>query len=108
MRRRRRMYKFTEKRHSRRAIVSFAVSSVLLIVYLAFVYLAYSRTEGVSAYYGSIGVMAMLVSVVSLIVSATSFIDEDSFQLFPRLSLITSILSTLCWVGTYILGFIRG
>lgn len=106
MRRRRRSYKFTEKSHSKRAIAAFVGAVILLILYLVFVYLAYKRPDGLSTYYGSIGVMAMLLSVVSFVVSITSFGEEDSFQMFPRLALITSMLSCVCWIGTYIMGFI--
>lgn len=105
MRRRRRNYKFTEKSHSKRAIAAFAIASVLLILYLIFVYLAYKGDGGLSTYYGSAGVMAMLLSVISFVVAITSFGEEDSFQMFPRLALITSMLSSVCWVGTYVMGF---
>ena len=105
MGRRRRSYKFTEKSHSKRAIVAFAGAIVLLILYLLFVYLAYKRPEGLSTYYGSIGVMAMLLSLILFIVSITSFGEEDSFQLYPRMALVASLLSCVCWVGTYIIGF---
>ncbi len=104
----RRIYKFTEKTHSKRAILSFGISAVLLMIYGAFIYLAYKGDGGLSPYYGSVGVMAMLISVVSTVISITSFGEEDSFQLFPRLSLLTSILACVCWIGTYILGFMRG
>lgn len=106
MRRRRRSYKFTEKSHSKRAIAAFAGAIVLLILYLVFVYLAYKGAGGLSTYYGSVGVMAMLLSVVLFIVSITSFGEEDSFQLYPRMALVTSMLSCVCWIGTYIMGFI--
>lgn len=105
MGRRRRSYKFTEKAHSKRAIAAFAVACILLILYFVFVYLAYRGNGGLSTYYGSVGVMAMLLSVVSFVVSITSFKEEDSFRLFPRLALLTSALSSICWVGTYVIGF---
>lgn len=104
MGRRRRTYKFTEKSHSKRAIASFVVASMMFILYLVFVYLAYKGDGGLSTYYGSVGVMAMLLSVVSFIISITTFGEEDSFQMFPRLSLLMSVLASVCWVGTYISG----
>jgi 4-hydroxybenzoate polyprenyltransferase len=108
MARGRRIYKFTEKSHSKRAVISFCISAVLVAIYVAFIYLAYKGDGGLSPYYGSVGVMAMLISVVSTIISITTLGEEDSFQLFPRLSLLTSILACVCWIGTYILGFMRG
>ncbi len=106
MRRRRRIYKFTEKSHSKRAIAASVAASLLLVLYLVFVYLAYKSVGGLSAYYGSAGVMAMLLSIISLVVSITSFKEEDSFQLFPRLAFITSLGATILWTGTFIIGLV--
>ena len=106
MRRRRRTYKFTEKSHSKRAIAASIVASLLLVLYLVFVYLAYKGAGGLSTYYGSVGVMAMLLSMISLVVSITSFKEEDSFQGFPRIAFITSLGATVLWLGTYIIGLV--
>lgn len=105
MGRRRRNYKFTEKSHSKKAIGALVAASILLVLYLVFVYLAYKGNGGLSTYYGSVGVMAMLLSVVSFVISITTFFEEDSFQMFPRLAFLISLLSSICWVGTYAIGF---
>jgi hypothetical protein len=57
-------------------------------------------------YYGSAGVLAMLASLVNLGFSIRSLFEEDSFQLFPRMSLAASLLAVLCWVSTYTFGFL--
>lgn len=108
MRRRRRSYKFTEKKHSPRAMVALGLAAVTLVTYFVFVYLSYKAAGQLSAYYGAFGVLAMLVSIVSLGLSITASKEEDSFTLFPRIAMITSILSTLLWVGNYMQGFVRG
>ena len=33
-------------------------------------------------------------------------VREDSFQLFPRLGLGLTLLDMVCWIGTYIWGFL--
>lgn len=107
-RKRRRSYKFTEKTHSKKAIVLTAMASVSLIMYMIFIYLSYSGGGTLSAYYGGFGFLAMMIAIVSLGVSLTTLKEEDSFTLFPRLALIVSGLSALCWIGTYIQGILRG
>lgn len=107
-RRKRNSYKFTEKTHSKRAMISAGIAGVSLLMYLIFVYLSYKVVGTLSAYYGSFGVLAMVAGGIALVLSITSLKEEDSFTLFPKLALATSILSTLCWVGTYISGFLRG
>lgn len=108
MRRGRRSYKFTGKTHSKRAVVVFVLALITLITYVVFVYQSFQAAGQLSAYYGAFGVLAMLVAMVSLVLSITSLKEEDSFLLFPRLAVVTSLLSTLLWVGNYVQGFLRG
>ena len=72
-------YKFTEKTHSKRGIVATILALVLLVLYLVILELAFRANGGLSAYYGSIGVLAMLASVVVVVVAAGSLREEDSF-----------------------------
>lgn len=108
MGRKRRSYKFTEKTHSKKAIFSFGLALLTMITYGAFVYLSYQAAGQLSTYYGAFGVLAMLVAIVSVGLSITTLKEENSFALFPRLALITSVLSTLLWIGNYAQGFVRG
>lgn len=107
-RNRRKSYKFTEKTHSKQAIASAVMAGVSFIMYLVFIHLSYRAAGELSAYYGSFGFLAMIVSLVALGISIPTLKEEDSFTLFPRWAFIASILSTVCWVGTYILGFVKG
>lgn len=104
--RKRNSYKFTEKTHSKRGIAATVLAFVLLILYGAFLHLAFYGGGNLSAYYGSVGVLAMLVSLVGAALAIGSMREEDSFQLFPRLGLFLSLLSVACWVGTYAIGFL--
>ncbi len=103
-RRRHSSYKFTEKTHSKKGMVATGLGVVLLVIYFVFIHLAFRADGNLSMYYGSAGVMAMLVSVVAAAVAITSLKEEDSFKLFPRLGLGLSILSMGCWIGTYAMG----
>lgn len=107
-RRRRGSYKFTEKKHSKQALVSLGLAGMSLMMYMIFVYLSYCVEGTLSAYYGGFGFLAMLVSMVSIGVSVPTLKEEDSFMLFPRLALCLSVFTTFLWVATYIQGFIRG
>lgn len=107
-RRRRRSYKFTEKTHSKRAIVTSAMAGSSLIMYFVFIYLSYSVGGALSTYYGGFGFLAMMIAIVALGLSIPTLKEEDSFVLFPRLALGASVLATVLWVGTYIQGIMRG
>ena len=104
-RRRRGSYKFTEKTHSKRGMAATVLAVLLLVWYLVFVILAFRSNGGLSAYFGSAGVLAVLLSIVVLVVAVGSLKEEDSFKLFPRLSSFLAVLGLVCWGGTYVLGF---
>ena len=103
----RRIYKFTEKTHSKRAIGSFLGGSVWLGLYIAFIYMAYKGDGGLNMYFGSVGVIAMIMSVITFGFAVTTLKEEDSFMIFPRLATFTSFLAAVGWVGTYVIGFMR-
>jgi low affinity Fe/Cu permease len=89
-------------------MIASALALLLLLWYLLFVNLSFRANGSLSAYYGSAGVMAMLLSVVVLVIAAGSLKEEDSFQLFPRLGTFLSLLTMVCWIGTYAWGFLLG
>ena len=102
------LFRCNWKLTSKRAIIYFLMGVASLVTYLAFVYLSYKAAGQLSAYFGAFGVLAMLVAMVATGLSVTTLNEEDSFMLFPRLALMTSILSTCLWIGNYIHGFVRG
>ena len=104
--RRRRGYKFTEKKHSRQGILATILATGLLVWYLIFLNLSFQASGSLSAYYGSAGVVAMLATFVVFIVAIKSLKEEDSFQLFPRMGVVLALLSMVCWIGTYVWGII--
>ena len=104
--RRRRGYKFTEKTHSKRGIAVSILALGLFIWYLIFVGLAVRGDGQLSAYYGSAGVIAMLIAFISLVVSILSLREEDTFKVFPRFGFALSLIDIICWLGTYAWGVI--
>ncbi len=104
-RRRYNRFKFTEKKHSTKGIVLFLVALLMIILYMVFVGIAFHCENGVSVYLGSVGVLALVISFVSSVMTIPCFREENSFKLFPRLSLAASLLAFGLWGCTYILGF---
>lgn len=98
-------YKFTEKVHSKKAIVALSMAVVLLVLYVMIIYRAFSSSGGLSAYYGSAGIFSMIVSLVTFVLAIQSTMEEDSFQFFPRMAVVVSFVVSVCWIGTYVIGF---
>ena len=104
MTRRRNQFRFTGKSHSKKGIaVSFA-SVVSLVVYAVFVAISINNQGTLSMYYGSVGVIWIVESLLAVIFAIQSIREEDSFPLFPRMGMVLSVLSLLTWAGTYGLG----
>ena len=104
--RRRDRFKFTEKRHSKKGMITMGVAIVLLLILGMFLALSY-KTEGMlSVYYGSAGVFVLILSVVNIIFAIQSLFEENSFQLFPRIAVLLSVLALGGWGTTYVVGFI--
>lgn len=101
-------YKFTGKTHSKKAMISAGIAGISLLMYLIFIYLSYKVGGNLSAYYGSFGFLAMVAAMISFGMALTTLKEENSFALFPKVAVVTSILSNLCWIGTYISGFMKG
>lgn len=104
-RRKRNHYKFTEKAHSKKGIAALIVAVILLVLYVVIVYRAFSSSGSLSAYYGSAGIFSMIVSLVTFVLAIQSTMEEDSFQLFPRMAVLVSFVVSVCWIGTYVIGF---
>ena len=104
--RRRGHYKFTEKTNSRKAFVSLGMAAVSILVYVIFVLLSFNESGQLSTYYGSAGILALLLSLSAIVLAIQSMLEEDSFKKFPRLAILFSIIAVLMWGATYGMGFV--
>lgn len=104
--RRRGQYKFTEKTNSRKAFASLGMSAVSILMYVIFVLLSFNEAGKLSTYYGSAGIIALLLSICAIVLAIQSMLEEDSFKKFPRLATLFSIIAVLIWGLTYGMGFV--
>lgn len=103
--RRRKRFKFTERTHSKKGMISCLFSVANLAGFVVILTQAFHSDGSLSTYYGSAGVCLLVLSIGMLLLSIQSLAEEDSYPLFPRLSLLLSIFSVGCWIGTYAVGF---
>ena len=100
-----RRYKFTERTHSRRALIAIALAGGSIAGLVALVFIAAQSHGGASAYVGSAGLFLLLVGIAGLVVAIGSLREEDSFPVLPRISLALSALSCGAWIALYAWGF---
>lgn len=103
-RRRRRSYKFTEKKQSKRGIAAFVLAVISLAVFAFVVADSFHNRGSGSMYLGSAGVASMMIGIVSFVLAIKSLREENSFKLFPYLATVTSFLITGIWIALYVVG----
>ncbi|MGN0482568.1 MAG: DUF6142 family protein [Lachnospiraceae bacterium] len=101
----RRNYKFTAKKQSKKGITATVLSGVSLASLILAVEQSFVKKGNGSVYLGSVGLLALFLSVSALIVAVNGYKEEDKFRFFLNLGTFLSLLSTVIWVGIYGYGF---
>ena len=89
---RRRPYQFTKKKHSKKGICAFAAAILLFVLFWVLLVQAFRPEGALPAYYGSVGLLALLLTIVNLVFALCCLGDDDSFPLYPRLAAMVSVL----------------
>lgn len=100
----RRSYKFTGKKHSRRGLLSFVLALCSVLSGIVMIVISFENHGNANVYIGSAGLFSMMVSAAAFVIGITSF-HEESYKLFPVLGSLCSGLVLVSWVGIYIMGF---
>ncbi len=82
------------------------MAAVSILVYVIFALLSFNEAGQLSTYYGSAGILALLLSLSAIVLAIQSMLEEDSFKKFPRLAILFSVIAVLMWGATYGMGFV--
>lgn len=104
-RKRRNIYKFAGKKHSRRGEVSFALAILSFLAGISMIVISIQCQGNANVYIGSAGLFSMAAAFVSLMIGLVS-LGEESYKLFPVLGSICSGLTLAGWAAVYALGFL--
>lgn len=86
-------YKFTRKRHPKRAIMATILGVISLVSFSTVVYISYVNQGVMVASPGMTGVLITLFSVVGFVLSGITIFEKERYLLFPVLGLILNIVS---------------
>lgn len=103
--RKRRSYKFTEKKQSKLAVGAIVTALFSGIVLALFLFEAFQTEGNASVYFGSMGILAMLGTIASLIVSLLSLREEKVFKAIPITAVVLNGLFFMAWAIVYLIGF---
>ncbi len=104
-RKRRNIYKFGDKKHSRRGKVSFFLALLSFFAGVVMIVISIRHGGNANAYIGSAGLFSLMMAALSLVIGLAS-LGEDSYKLYPVLGSVCSGLTLAGWVAVYVLGFL--
>ena len=103
-RKKRNVYKFAHKKHSKLGKVSFALALLSLLSEIGMIMLSIQKEGNANVYVGSAGLLALILTAMSFIMGLCSFKGED-YKLFSVLGSVSSGIMLAGWVAVYVLGF---
>lgn len=98
------MYTFSERRHSRKGITSTVLGSISVVIFIALTYFAWwSYGEG-GAILGSLGVTGIVFALCGLVSGLTSFREKHILYTFSNAGSIVSSVALVLWIFVILLG----
>ena len=97
------MYTFSERRHSRKGITSTVLGSISVVIFIALTYFAWSYGEG-GAILGSLGVTGIVFALCGLVSGLTSFREKHILYTFSKAGSIVSSVALVLWIFVILLG----
>lgn len=98
-------YKFTRKRHPKRAIMSTVLGVISLAALIVVIYISYVNNGGSVASPGFTGLLITLFSLTGFCLSGVTFFESERYLLFPVIGITLNSLaligiSIVLYVGT--------
>ena len=103
----RRNYKFTNKKHSEKAVMSTVFGVLSLISLVVVIYLSYSKAGEAPVSYGFSGILILIFAVVGLVLGVLALQEKEQFLFFGRLGCLLNGLalagiSGVLYAGAYL------
>lgn len=99
-------YKFTKKKRSLRGMVAIMLSVAAAAIFAAAVLNSFESRGNGSVYWGSAGVLSMLLAVSAFVFAVLAVKEEDTFKAIPYTGLVCSVIASAAWIGVYAVGFL--
>ena len=100
-------YKFTNKIHSPKAVMSTVFGILSGVSLIVLIYLAYQSKGAVPVNYGIAGILVMLFAVVGMVLGVMAVQEKDKYRLFVWIGLILNFavlagISGVLYAGAYL------
>ncbi len=100
-------YKFTNRIHSKKAVMSAFFGALSCTSLIVLVYLAYRRGGEIPVNYGIAGILALIFSVIGAVLGVLAVQEKDKYKFFSIVGIFTSFLamagvSGILYAGSYL------
>lgn len=89
-------YKFTNKKHPEKGIMSAALGMISLVSIGVAVYQTYQAKGNAGSNMGVVGLMITIFSVAGLVLGYLAKNEPDKFKFFPYLGMILNVAALAC------------
>lgn len=89
-------YKFTNKKHPEKGIMSTILGIISLVSVWRIVYQAFQARGEASTNMGVVGLMITIFSATGLVLAYLSKKENDKFMFFPYLGMVLNIIALAC------------
>ena len=89
-------YKFTNKKHPEKGIMSTILGIISLVSVWRVVYQAFQARGEASTNMGVVGLMITIFSAIGLVLGYLSKKEHDKFMFFPYLGMVLNIIALAC------------
>lgn len=100
----RKMYTFSENRHSRQGITSTVLGGLSLLLFAVLTYVSWWNYGEGGIYLGSIGLFGVLFAVCGLVKGLWSFREKHMIYTFSKAGSILSSVALVVWIFVILLG----
>ena len=102
-----RSYKFTNKKHSEKAVMSTVFGALSLISLVVVIYLSYSKAGEAPVNYGVSGILILIFAIVGLVLGVLAMQEKERFLFFSRLGCVLNGMalagiSGILYAGAYL------
>lgn len=104
-RKKRKNYKFTEKRHSGPGVAALVFAFVPLLLFFYAVAVSYQNGGNADERIGCVGIAAILAAILTLKVSIQEVRKENVIKRIPVAGTVLSVLMLAGWTAVYVLGW---
>ena len=100
-------YKFTNRIHSSKAIMSSVFGALSSISLIGLIYLSYQKGGMVPVNYGIAGILVLIFAVIGAVLGVLSMQEKDKYKLFVWIGLILNFMviasiSGVLYAGSYL------